>query len=116
MELVERFELMAGTPMRKEAAAELPRAKGLMESQTYCAYNQTRECFLGLQCGLESSDTPQSGSAPGRSSNLTARKCIGIIARCACATTGELGGDKEGLCVIRIISKRTGKSTRLAVW
>jgi hypothetical protein len=49
MELVERFEMAAGMPMRKEAAAELPQAKGPMESQTYCAYNQTRECFLGLQ-------------------------------------------------------------------
>jgi hypothetical protein len=49
MELLERFEQAAGMPKGKGAAAEPPQARGSMESQTYCAYNQTRECFLGLK-------------------------------------------------------------------
>ena len=49
MELLERFELAAGAPKGKGTAAEPPQARGSMESRTYCAYNQTRECFLGLK-------------------------------------------------------------------
>lgn len=51
-----------------------------------------------------------------QSSNLTDRKRLGIMARYARGSTAQLGSDWEGLCVIRIISKRTGKSMRLAVW
>jgi uncharacterized protein len=32
-----------------EPVANKPQADGIMESRTHCAYNQTRECFLGLQ-------------------------------------------------------------------
>ena len=44
------------------------------------------------------------------------RERVGIIAQYACGSPVQLGGDKEGVCVIRIILKRTGKSTRLSVW
>jgi uncharacterized membrane protein (UPF0127 family) len=44
MELLDR----AGMPSKEGAAAQLLPTKVSMESQTYCAYNQTRECFLGL--------------------------------------------------------------------
>lgn len=39
-----------------------------------------------------------------------------IMARYARGSTAQLGSDWEELCVIRIISKRTSRSTRLAVW
>lgn len=35
---------------------------------------------------------------------------VGIIARDAC------GFDEEGVCAIRIISKRTGKNSKVSVW
>jgi len=44
------------------------------------------------------------------------RKRVGIIAQYACGSSAQPGGDEEGVCVIRIILKRTGKSTRLSVW
>jgi len=30
-------------------AVDSPRAGGMMETRKLCAYNQTRECFLGLE-------------------------------------------------------------------
>jgi GAF domain-containing protein len=41
---------------------------------------------------------------------------LGIIARYACGSTAQLGVKKEGVCAIRIILRRTGKSMRLSVW
>jgi hypothetical protein len=32
-----------------DAATDAPLPRGTMESRTHCAYNQTRECFLGLE-------------------------------------------------------------------
>jgi len=49
MELMERAELAKGTPGKEGAAAPPPGTQVTMEPQTYCAYNQTRECFLGLK-------------------------------------------------------------------
>jgi uncharacterized membrane protein (UPF0127 family) len=48
MELMERAEPANGTPGKEGAAAKPPGTR-TMESQTFCAYNQTRECFLGLK-------------------------------------------------------------------
>jgi hypothetical protein len=41
-----------GTTVRREAAGQPPGAGGDMESRKLCAYNQTRECFLGLEVNL----------------------------------------------------------------
>jgi hypothetical protein len=49
MELLERFDGAAGARKGKGAAAQPSRDKRTMESRTHCAYNQTRECFLGLE-------------------------------------------------------------------
>jgi hypothetical protein len=49
MELMERAEHGKGAPGKEGAAARLPGTKVTMESQAFCAYNQTRECFLGLK-------------------------------------------------------------------
>ncbi len=49
MELLERFDEAAGAGRGRGAAARLSRDKRTMESRTHCAYNQTRECFLGLE-------------------------------------------------------------------
>ena len=48
MELMERAGLANGSPGKEGAAAQPPGTR-TMESQTFCAYNQTRECFLGLK-------------------------------------------------------------------
>ncbi len=49
MELMEKALSLKSAPDREEFAELPPGAVGTMESQTYCAYNQTRECFLGLK-------------------------------------------------------------------
>jgi hypothetical protein len=41
-----------GTTDRRQAAGQPPGAGGNMESQKLCAYNQTRECFLGLEVNI----------------------------------------------------------------
>lgn len=56
MELVERFEKSAESGRGRGAAAQLSRNKETMESRTHCAYNQTRECFLGLE--VKAADLP----------------------------------------------------------
>jgi hypothetical protein len=38
-----------GTTIRRQTAGHPPGAGGNMESRKLCAYNQTRECFLGLE-------------------------------------------------------------------
>ena len=48
MELLERAESANGTAGKEGTAAQPPGTRVTMESQTFCAYNQTRECFLGL--------------------------------------------------------------------
>lgn len=39
----------SGTHIHPSATERSPRARGCMESRSHCAYNQTRECFLGLE-------------------------------------------------------------------
>jgi uncharacterized membrane protein (UPF0127 family) len=56
MELMERAEMADGTPRKEGAAAKPPGTGVTMESQTFCAYNQTRECFLGLK--VQAGDLP----------------------------------------------------------
>ena len=56
MELVERSDEAAEAGRGRGAAAELSRDKRTMESRTHCAYNQTRECFLGLE--VKAADLP----------------------------------------------------------
>ena len=56
MELLERFEEAAETRRGRGAAAQLSRDKKTMELRTHCAYNQTRECFLGLE--VKAADLP----------------------------------------------------------
>jgi len=56
MELLERFDEAAEAGRGRGAAAQLSRDKRTMESRTHCAYNQTRECFLGLE--VKAADLP----------------------------------------------------------
>ncbi|MGA2570550.1 MAG: PilZ domain-containing protein [Terracidiphilus sp.] len=49
MELLDRYELAGTTPIKLGAAGQASKVSGLMEARTLCAYNQTRECFLGLK-------------------------------------------------------------------
>ncbi len=56
MELLEGFDEAAAAQRERGAAAESSREKRTMESRTHCAYNQTRECFLGLE--VKAADLP----------------------------------------------------------
>jgi hypothetical protein len=56
MELLERFDGAAETPGGRGASGRPSRDKRTMESRTHCAYNQTRECFLGLE--VKAADLP----------------------------------------------------------
>jgi len=56
MELLERFDGTGETQRGSGAAAQPSRDKRTMESRTHCAYNQTRECFLGLE--VKAADLP----------------------------------------------------------
>jgi hypothetical protein len=49
MYLVNQFESAPGTLKFTPAATHSATAGGVMESRNHCAYNQTRECFLGLE-------------------------------------------------------------------
>src|SRR6202041_193913 len=49
MRRTEQLELLIGTSDQDPAAGNLSKAGGTMESRKLCAYNQTRECFLGLE-------------------------------------------------------------------
>src|SRR5579863_8587426 len=49
MELMDRAKPAKGTPDNEGAAGLPPGTHVKMEPQSYCAYNQTRECFLGLK-------------------------------------------------------------------
>ena len=46
------LEQSFGTTARRQAAGDPPGAGGDMDLQKLCAYNQTRECFLGLEVAL----------------------------------------------------------------
>jgi hypothetical protein len=48
MPLIEEFEWTAGST-EQLLDAGMPVAGGFMDSRIHCAYNQTRECFLGLE-------------------------------------------------------------------
>jgi hypothetical protein len=54
MELLERFEEAAES--QREDSLQPSRGNQVMESRTHCAYNQTRECFLGLE--VKAADLP----------------------------------------------------------
>jgi uncharacterized membrane protein (UPF0127 family) len=56
MELLERFEEVAEARSGRGVAVQPRRDKRTMESRTHCAYNQTRECFLGLE--VKAADLP----------------------------------------------------------
>jgi hypothetical protein len=49
MHRADKFEPATGTMEHFHAAAESPKAGGNMDLRKLCAYNQTRECFLGLE-------------------------------------------------------------------
>ena len=49
MDLTEKIELKAGTLEIRPVTEYAPGARGYMGSRKICAYNQTRECFLGLE-------------------------------------------------------------------
>jgi hypothetical protein len=49
MHLAQKLDFATGTFGQSPAARHSLRAGGSMESQKLCAYNQTRECFLGLE-------------------------------------------------------------------
>ena len=53
MFLNEEVERIARTLTLVSRAEYSPRAGGCMESRIHCAYNQTRECFLGLEIEVE---------------------------------------------------------------
>jgi hypothetical protein len=46
---VDEVESLTGTLDQNPAAGDVSKAGGNMESRKLCAYNQTRECFLGLE-------------------------------------------------------------------
>jgi len=49
MHLAPKLEFTTGAFDQHPVGRNSPRAGGSMESQKLCAYNQTRECFLGLE-------------------------------------------------------------------
>lgn len=51
MQAVERVEELNPTP-RDSRPALSPVSRGSMEARVHCAYNQTRECFLGLEVAV----------------------------------------------------------------
>jgi hypothetical protein len=52
MKQMAELEQSFDTTVRRQAAGQPPGAGGNMESRKLCAYNQTRECFLGLEVNL----------------------------------------------------------------
>jgi hypothetical protein len=49
MHRMKEFDLLSGTLDQNPANGSSSKAGGNMESRKLCAYNQTRECFLGLE-------------------------------------------------------------------
>jgi hypothetical protein len=72
----------------------------------------------GLQVRSEALGCPaisESGSSVLKARRY--RKGAGIIVRGSIdANIEQSAGDEEGICATRIISKMTGRSTKLAVW
>ncbi len=56
MALIEEFSRLAGERSQGPVGAAAPRE---MEARAHCAYNQTRECFLGLE--VRAADLPAAG-------------------------------------------------------
>lgn len=56
MELMQGAARGAWKQLAGESAADGSQVKGTMDSRTHCAYNQTRECFLGLE--VKAADLP----------------------------------------------------------
>ncbi|MGH9561264.1 MAG: PilZ domain-containing protein [Terracidiphilus sp.] len=54
MELLEKFA--EATEMQRESSLDPSRYARMMESRKHCAYNQSRECFLGLE--VKTADLP----------------------------------------------------------
>jgi hypothetical protein len=52
----EELELISGSRDQRPAGEYSPRARGYMELRKHCAYNRTRECFLGLE--IAAADVP----------------------------------------------------------
>jgi hypothetical protein len=52
MKQMVELEKSFGTTVRRDSAGQPPGAGGNMELSKLCAYNQTRECFLGLEVNL----------------------------------------------------------------
>jgi hypothetical protein len=61
MELMESAKWAEEAADREGIGAQPSRREGTMGSQTYCAYNQTRECFLGLN--VKAGDPSEGGNA-----------------------------------------------------
>jgi hypothetical protein len=59
MKLMEEASSAAGRRSGRTTAAQAPRGERNMESRAHCAYNQTRECFLGLE--VRPADLPSAG-------------------------------------------------------
>ena len=64
MAMIEEFSRLAGERRQRMAGEPVPPG---MESRAHCAYNQTRECFLGLE--VRAADLP----APGIGELMSAR-------------------------------------------
>jgi len=56
IEAIEELELVSGSWEQRPAGGYSPRAGGYMEIRKHCAYNRTRECFLGLE--VAAADVP----------------------------------------------------------
>jgi hypothetical protein len=56
IEAIEELELISGSWEQRPAGGYSPRAGGYMEIRKHCAYNRTRECFLGLE--VAAADVP----------------------------------------------------------
>jgi uncharacterized membrane protein (UPF0127 family) len=59
MELMKESSWAAGQQSSKGTTERTPGGTGMMESRAHCAYNQTRECFLGLE--VRAADLPSAG-------------------------------------------------------
>jgi uncharacterized membrane protein (UPF0127 family) len=59
MELMENTSWPAGKRRESGVAGQPAEGRGIMESRAHCAYNQTRECFLGLE--VKAADLPSAG-------------------------------------------------------
>jgi uncharacterized membrane protein (UPF0127 family) len=56
IDVIDELELISGSWEQRPAGVYSPRAGGYMEIRKHCAYNRTRECFLGLE--VAAADVP----------------------------------------------------------